>query len=182
MRTSQRGIDLLNSHVVSDAMGVPSSVVQPFIPWLNEYCKKYMINTPLRLAAFLAQIGHESGRFRYTEELATGRAYEGRKDLGNVNKGDGARYKGRGLIQLTGRSNYSDFSKDTGIDFVSVPSLLSLPEYAVMSACWFWEKRNLNLLADEGKFRDITKAINGGYNGLEDREKLYAKCKKIFFI
>ena len=176
------GIDKLNKHTLSDAFGTTSTIVEPYIGWLNEYCQKYEINTPLRLAAFLAQIGHESGRFRYTEEIAKGDAYEGRKDLGNVCKGDGKKFKGRGLIQVTGRYNYEAISKDLGIDFVGSPTLLSSPEYAVWSACWYWDKRKLNALADEGRFRDITKAINGGYNGLEDREKLYVKCKRMLNI
>lgn len=176
------GIDKISKHTLSDVLGTTNTIVEPFIPWLNEYCQKYEINTPLRLAAFLAQIGHESGRFRYTEEIAKGYAYEGRKDLGNTQKGDGLKFKGRGLIQITGRYNYTELSNDLGIDFVSQPMMLSLPEYAVWSACWYWDKRKLNTMADEGRFRDITKAINGGYNGLEDREKLYSKCKRMLNI
>ena len=174
--------DKLNEHKIGDAYGVLDSFARPYVEWLNTYCPKFEIDTPLRLAAFLAQIGHESGRFRYVEEIASGRAYEGRKDLGNTQKGDGMRFKGRGLIQITGRANYTEMSKDLGIDFVSEPWLLKEPEFAVMSACWFWDKRKLNALADEESFRTITKKINGGYNGLEDREKLYAKCKRMLNI
>lgn len=172
------GIDQLTEHKLSDMYGVAYKVVKPYIHWLNLYCERYEINTPLRLAAFLAQIGHESGRFVYTEEIASGSAYEGRIDLGNTQLGDGIRYKGRGLIQITGRNNYTRLSKDLEIDFVSEPALLCLPQFAVWSACWYWSWRKLNQLADEGLFRDITKKINGGYNGLEDREKLYANCKR----
>lgn len=176
------GIDKLSEHKIADIYAVTCVHIKPFVNWLNEYLPKFEINTPLRLAAFLAQIGHESGRMRYVEEIASGRAYEGRKSLGNTQKGDGARFKGRGLIQITGRANYTELSNDVGVDFVSQPMLLSLPEYAVMSACWFWQKRGLNELADEGRYRDITKAINGGYNGLEDREKLYERAKRMFNI
>lgn len=176
------GVDKLNKHTLSDVFGTTYTTVEPYVNFLNEYCPKYEINTPLRLAAFLAQIGHESGRFRFSEEIAKGDAYEGRKDLGNVHKGDGKKFKGRGLIQLTGRSNYEAISQDLGIDFVSAPTMLALPEYAVWSACWFWHKKGLNDLADKGFFRDITKRINGGYNGLEDREKLYEKCKKMLNV
>lgn len=176
------GIDRLTMHKLSDVYGVPYTTVEPYVGFLNKYCSRYEIDTPIRLAAFLAQIGHESGRFCYTEEIASGAAYEGRKDLGNVCAGDGVRYKGRGLIQLTGRSNYAALSKDLGVDFVGNPALLAEPEYAVWSACWFWHKRKLNDLADNGFFRDITKRINGGYRGLEDREKLYEKCKRMLNV
>lgn len=177
-----QGIDRLTEHKLADAYGVASAQVKPYVNWLNEYCQQFEINTPLRLAAFLAQIGHESGRMRYVEEMSKGYAYEGRKDLGNIHKGDGKKYKGRGLIQLTGRANYTELSNDTHIDFVSQPMMLGLPEYAVMSACWFWRKRRLNKLADNGEFREITRRINGGYNGLEDREKLYARCKRMLNV
>lgn len=177
-----KGVDRLSEHKVADIYAVTRVHIKPFVNWLNEYLPKFEINTPLRLAAFLAQVGHESGRMRYVEEIASGRAYEGRKDLGNVQKGDGCRFKGRGLIQITGRANYTELSNDVGVDFVSQPMLLSLPEYAVMSACWYWQKRGLNELADESRFRDITRRINGGYNGLEDREKLYARCKRMLNV
>lgn len=173
-----KGVDRLSEHKVADIYAVTCVHIIPFVNWLNEYLPKFEINTPLRLAAFLAQVGHESGRMRYVEEIASGRTYEGRKDLGNVQKGDGTRFKGRGLIQITGRANYTEISNDVGINFVSQPMLLSHPEYAVMSACWYWQKRGLNELADESRFRDITRKINGGYNGLEDREKLYERAKR----
>ena len=174
--------DKLNEHKIGDAYGITDWVARPYAHWLNVYCTKYEIDTPLRLSAFLAQIGHESGRLRYVEELASGKAYEGRTDLGNTTKGDGVRFKGRGLIQITGRYNYTELANDTDVDFVSYPELLKEPEFAVMSACWFWDKRKLNMLADEERFRDITKKINGGYNGLEDREKLYAKCRRMLNV
>lgn len=176
------GIDRLSKHTLSDVFSTTYTAVEPFVSYLNEYCAKYEINTPLRLAAFLAQIGHESGRLCFVEEIASGTAYEGRKDLGNIHPGDGVRYKGRGLIQITGRSNYVQLSKALKLPFVEHPEWLSLPEYAVMTACWFWHNRGLNELADAGRFRDITRIINGGYNGLEDRGKLYEKCKRIFNI
>lgn len=115
-----------------------------YIEWLNYFMLKYDIDTDKRIAAFIAQIGHESGQLRYSEELASGSAYEGRKDLGNTQKGDGKRFKGRGLIQITGRYNYALISKDLGEDFISNPELLSTPKYAVQSACWFWNKNKLN--------------------------------------
>ena len=115
-----------------------------YIEWLNYFMLEYDIDTDKRIAAFIAQIGHESGQLRYVEELASGAAYEGRKDLGNTQKGDGKRFKGRGLIQITGRFNYALISKDLGEDFISNPELLSTPKYAVQSACWFWNKNKLN--------------------------------------
>lgn len=115
-----------------------------YIEWLNYFMPKYDIDTDKEIAAFIAQIGHESGQLRYVEEIASGAAYEGRKDLGNTQKGDGKRYKGRGLIQITGRYNYTQLSKDLGEDFVKNPELLSTPKYAVQSACWFWNKNKLN--------------------------------------
>ena len=115
-----------------------------YIEWLNYFMPKYDIDTDKEIAAFIAQIGHESGQLRYVEEIASGAAYEGRKDLGNTQKGDGKRFKGRGLIQITGRFNYTQLSKDLGEDFVKNPELLSTPKYAVQSACWFWNKNKLN--------------------------------------
>lgn len=122
-----------------------------YLPYMNEYFEQYEVNTPDRVSAFLAQIGHESAELKYVEEIASGAAYEGRKDLGNTQPGDGKRYKGRGLIQVTGRSNYSSISKDLGFDFVANPEQLREPKYAVLCAFWYWNKHNLNKLADRPK-------------------------------
>jgi putative chitinase len=141
---------------------------------------KYFIVTPARIAAFLAQLAHESGSFRYVREIASGTAYEGRKDLGNVNPGDGVKFKGRGLIQLTGRSNYEAFKKQFGVDVVANPVLVEQPYYATLAAGWFWDKKKLNALADlgtEAGFKSITKKINGGLNGYEDRLMHWARCR-----
>lgn len=148
-------------------------------PLLVTYMQRYNITGAMCEAAFLAQIIHESGSFRYTKELADGLAYEGRNDLGNINPGDGVRFKGRGLIQITGRANYRQISDALGIDFVSKPELLEQPTYAALSACWWWHSRNLNRFAVNGKFREITKIINGGYNGQADREKWYNLALKV---
>jgi putative chitinase len=115
-----------------------------YIEWLNYFMPKYSIDSDKEVAAFIAQIGHESGYLRYSEEIASGKAYEGRRDLGNIYAGDGVKYKGRGLIQITGRYNYAQLSKDLGEDFIKNPELLSTPKYAVQSACWFWNKNKLN--------------------------------------
>lgn len=117
---------------------------QKYLEWLNYFMPKYGIDTDKEVAAFIAQIGHESGQLRYVEELASGKAYEGRRDLGNTQQGDGVKFKGRGLIQITGRFNYIQISKDLGEDFIKNPELLSTPKYAVQSACWFWNKNKLN--------------------------------------
>lgn len=141
------------------------------------------ITTPLRMAHFLAQLGHESGEFRYTEEIASGAAYEGRKDLGNTQKGDGKRFKGRGLIQLTGRANYKAYGDDRGTDYTkddTAKLLSSDPTVAVDVSCWFWSKRNLNSMADADNVNGVTKKINGGLNGLADRKAKLVRAK--FFL
>jgi len=149
------------------------------LPALIDTCNYYEINTSRRENAFLAQIAHESGEFRYLRELASGAAYEGRADLGNTELGDGIRYKGRGLIQITGRANYQLISNDLGVDFISSPELLEQPQYATESAGWFWDQKKLNRLADIGDFVLITKRINGGTNGLLNREEYWNKAKII---
>ena len=113
---------------------------QKYIDWLNYYMSVYKINTDERIAAFIANIGVESGNLIYNKEIASGAAYEGRKDLGNIQKGDGKRFKGRGLIQITGRHNYTLISEEVGEDFISNPELLETPKYAVLSACWYFKK------------------------------------------
>lgn len=158
--------------------------VGQFIGPLNEAMQAYDIFTPMRQAAFLAQIAHESCELRYTEEIASGAAYDtGPKAvrLGNTPEedGDGEMYKGRGLIQLTGLTNYKLASDDLGYDFVFDPDALHRPEWAALSAAWFWHKNHLNSLADQGHFRAITKAVNGGYNGLAEREAYYDRAKRV---
>ena len=140
---------------------------------------EFEINTVERQSMFLAQIAHESGGLRYVRELATGEAYDGRLDLGNTEPGDGARYKGRGLIQITGRANYRDCGSALGVDLIGNPELLESPEFACRSAAWFWKNHGLNELADKGDFKLITKRINGGYNGMADRETYLAKAQEV---
>lgn len=149
------------------------------LPFFIDSCKHYEINTSARENAFLAQVAHESGEFRYLKEIASGSAYEGRVDLGNTEQGDGIKYKGRGLIQITGRANYQLISNDFSVDFIGSPELLETPEYATRSAGWFWDRKKLNRLADIGDFVTITKRINGGTNGLIDREMYWNKAKII---
>jgi putative chitinase len=152
--------------------------VDAFLVHINDACPQYDITTAARMAAFVAQTGHESGSFLYVEEIASGRAYENRADLGNTQPGDGVRFKGRGLIQVTGRANYERcsmalFGDDRLLQF---PELLEDPRYAVYSACWFWKQHGLNELADVGNFKRITKIINGGYNGYEARLAIYQRA------
>lgn len=151
------------------------SLIDKFINPLNDTLEEFEINTPQRIRMFLAQIGHESGQLRYVQELASGSAYEGRKDLGNTSPGDGVRYKGRGLIQITGKSNYTLASLGLGLPLIERPDLLEDPKNACRSAGWYWNKKNLNTLADMGMFQEITKRINGGLNGYADRYKLYQR-------
>ncbi|WP_414641263.1 LysM peptidoglycan-binding domain-containing protein [Archangium sp.] len=149
---------------------------EQYLPHLNKAMAEAGINTPKRQAAFVAQLAHESGEFRYMEEIASGAAYEGRKDLGNTQPGDGKRFKGRGPIQLTGRANYTAAGKALGLDLVNNPKSAATPEVGFRTAAWFWNTRNLNSYADAGNFKEITRRINGGYNGLADRQKYYARA------
>ena len=149
-----------------------------FLPHIEAAMAEFDIDTPERQAAFLAQIGHESGGLKYMTEIwgptpAQSR-YEGRKDLGNVQVGDGIRYKGRGLIQTTGRANYAATGRALGIDLIANPEQLAEPELAARSAAWFWQSRKLNALADSGDFVTLTRRINGGTNGLADRMALHS--------
>jgi len=149
---------------------------------LNDAMEKYLINTPLRKAAFLAQIGHESGSLRYVREIASGKAYEGRADLGNTQPGDGAKFRGRGLLQITGRANVRACSvalfgnPETLLDH---PEMLETIALACESAAWWWWSHGLNALADQGKFNAITRRINGGTNGAEERNAIYARAKTV---
>lgn len=134
------------------------------------------LTTPQRLAMFLAQTAHESAGFKTTVEYASGSAYNGRTDLGNTQPGDGPRFKGRGLIQLTGRSNYTTYGRKLGIDLVSDPSLAAQFPYAALTAAYFWRDHNLNYYADNDDVKGATRKINGGYNGLADRIQYYKRA------
>ena len=145
--------------------------------------KRCDITSSLRIAHFIAQIAHETASFLYAEELADGSAYEGRPDLGNTQPGDGRRFKGRGLIQLTGRANYAAYSRDRGADYVSNPiTVASDPFVAADVACWYWHKNGINRLADRDDVKAVTKAINGGYNGLDDRIEYLVRAKAVLGI
>jgi predicted chitinase len=151
-----------------------------FVGPLNRAMTRYDIQTPRRRAAFLAQLAHESGELRFMEEIASGEAYEGRKDLGNTQPGDGKCYKGRGPIQLTGRHNYRKAGAALGIDLERQPDLAAQPDTGCLVAGWFWHTHQLSALADKKDFKEITRRINGGYRGLEQREKYYRKALEVF--
>lgn len=159
-----------------------SSQVARLTPYLNRVMVEFDINTPLRQAHFLAQVAHESDRFNALEEYASGEAYEWRTDLGNVYSGDGVRFKGRGLIQITGRNNYKDCGKDLGVDLISNPKRLAEPNLACRSAGWFWDTKKLNPNADRDDIWTITQVINGGDNGLDDRMQLLRATKRVLRV
>jgi len=140
---------------------------------------EYRIDTRLRIAHFLAQTCHESAGFRTTEEFASGEAYEGRADLGNSRPGDGVRYKGRGLIQLTGRANYREVGKTLNVDLEREPARAAEPRLSLRIACEYWKKRKINALCDADDLIRVTRAINGGLNGLDDRRQYTTKAKTV---
>jgi putative chitinase len=154
-----------------------------FLPHIESAMDEFAINTPKRQAAFLAQIGHESGGLHWCTEIwgptIAQTHYEGRADLGNVEEGDGYRFKGRGLIQTTGRANYQATGDALGVDLIAEPMRLAEPELAARSAAWFWQAHGLNELADVDDFMRITRRINGGTNGMDDRLALYAVAKEV---
>lgn len=186
-----------------------------FVSALNQAMARFGIDSPVRAAAFLAQIGHESQqltalsenlnygaqglartwptRFRgadgkpnalalqiqHRPEAIANSAYANRNGNGAESTGDGWRYRGRGLIQLTGRANYRTAGAGIGADLEQVPQLLEQPVYAALSAAWYWKEYGLNELADAGKFEAITKRINGGLNGQAERVALWDAAKRV---
>ena len=142
-------------------LGVPVAKAQQHLPYLVAAMRRYGITSQRRAECFLAQLLHESAMLHYFEELASGAAYEGRRDLGNVRPGDGVRYKGRGPIQLTGRANYRRAGAALKVDFEGHPQLVATPRYGYLVAGWFWSQHGLNTFADSGDFEGITRRING---------------------
>ena len=156
-----------------------AAILSAIGPVFSETLDRYGIDSELRVAHFLAQIAHESAGFRTTEEFASGEAYEGRADLGNTQAGDGKRFKGRGLIQLTGRENYKKLGDKLGRDFIAAPQTCAEPELSLIIACEYWDSRDINTLADGDDIEAVTRAVNGGLNGLEDRQRYLDKAKAI---
>jgi len=160
---------------------------ESLLPHLNAAMAEFGIDTLLRTAAFAAQLAHESGEFRWMEEIwgptSAQKRYEPQTDLskrlGNSDAGDGLRFKGRGPIQLTGRANYSRFGGLLGLDLIGSPAQAAVPEVAFRIAALFWKNRGLNEFAEAGDFREVTRRINGGFNGLEDRLKYYERAKSV---
>ena len=145
------------------------------------------INSPARIKMFLAQMAHESMGFSRLEEVRSDTSSERKyghttrvgKILGNTEEGDGAKFKGRGIIQLTGRYNYDKYGKKLGLDFIRKPELAAKPHIAVKVAVKYWQDKNLNEWADAGDVKTVTKRINGGYNGLADRTKRYESLRGV---
>lgn len=163
-----------------------------FVSALNAAMAHRQINTPKRQAAFLAQLGHESGQLQYVRELG-GDQYLSKYDTGTLaaklgntpaSDGDGQRYRGRGLIQVTGHDNYLRCSLALFGDerLLGTPELLEQPQWAAESAAWFWSVNGLNALADQDQFNTITRRINGGLNGLEDRLQLWARARAVLCV
>ena len=175
-------MELTNQQLV-DAIGCATGRALLFTQPLNDAMAKFGITTSKRVCAFLAQIAHESGKLVYVREIwgptKAQEGYEGRADLGNVYPGDGKKYLGRGLIQITGRANYKICGDALGVDFESEPVLLESSRYAALSAAWYWAKHGCNELADAGEFITITRRINGGLNGQEQRVALLEQATSI---
>nr|WP_175725179.1 glycoside hydrolase family 19 protein [Burkholderia ambifaria] len=171
----------MTPQVLASALQIPLARAVTWADPLSAAMALYAIDSVERQAAFIAQIGHESGHLVYTRELwgptPVQQRYEGRADLGNTQPGDGSRYRGRGLIQITGRANYKSAADALALPLVEQPELLELPSSAALSAAWFWNSRGLNDLADAGDFEAITRRINGGLNGQADRLVLWESAK-----
>ena len=167
--------------------GLPAKKNTDFLPFLQAAMAEFAIEVPARAAAFLAQLAHESGQFRFMEEIwgptPAQQRYEPQStlaaNLGNTEQGDGKRFKGRGPIQVTGRANYRRFGDLLGVPLVADPARAAAPDIAFRIAGLYWSKKGLNELADRATpdaFREITRRINGGFNGQADREKFYASA------
>ncbi len=168
-----------------------------YLPWLQTELPVYRIDTPQRIGGFIAQVAHESASFSAVREFASGKEYEGRKGLGNTQIGDGEKFKGRGLIQITGRGNYAWCSEDLFKDnrLLINPALLEQPQFAVESACWFWTTaKPLNAICDHpedwvhiwdhdgrtySKVEWMTLLVNGGQNGLTERVSFYQRARQV---
>jgi putative chitinase len=164
---------------------LPQAKRELYLPFINKVMEIYEIDTPLRASAFLAQIAHESGELRYMEEIwgptEQQKKYEPPSELaqklGNTESGDGFRYRGRGSMMITGRANYQKYGDRLGVDLVGNPDLVATPQYAFSTAVLYWKLNGLNELADIQDFTTITRKINGGVNGLAEREKYYEIAK-----
>ena len=172
---------------------LPAAKRTTYFPFLTAAVTEFGIDQPARTAAFLAQLAHESAQCKFMEEIwgptAAQRRYEPpdklATNLGNTEPGDGFRFKGRGPIQVTGRANYRRFGDLLGLDLVATPAQAAAPEVAFRIAALFWSKKGLNELADRvtpEAFREITRRINGGFNGLAERQRFYETAKTILGV
>lgn len=160
-------------------------ILEGIAPYLDLHAPKYGLTTKLRLAHFVAQAAHETAGFQTLTEYGKEsyfKKYDGRRDLGNVKAGDGPRYRGRGIFQITGRANYKTFGDKIGVDLENNPTDAADYNVAVLTALEYWKDRNLTKHADADDIRRITKRINGGYNGFEDRQLYLARAKKFLGI
>lgn len=163
--------------LMAAVMPAAGARIERFEPYLEAACTRFGIASDAALAMFLAQIAHESGELRYVREIASGAAYEGRADLGNTEPGDGPKFRGRGLIQITGRDNYRRCGAALGLDLIAQPELLEEPRWAALSAGWFWSANGLTALAEgPDALERCTKRINGGLNGLTSRRAYYERA------
>lgn len=175
-------ITLTKSDIVA-IMPTAAFRCERFLPYLNRFQDEFHVgDNSLVLAHYLAQIAHESCEMRYTCEIASGEKYEFRSDLGNTRPGDGKRFKGRGLIQLTGRKNYTDYKAYCGYDVVSNPKLLEQPFGAVRSSMWAFVRLGCVRYAEADDVRAVTRRVNGGYNGLDSRMAYLKKAKRVLDI
>lgn len=169
-------------------LGAKPELCDVLAPAITSECPKHGINTPLRMAHFLAQIGHETDSFRTLEEYASGKAYEGRADLGNTEPGDGVRFKGRGAFQCTGRYNYRKYGKRLKLDLESNPELAANPVISIQIACLYWNDRKMSAKADADDLLACSVAVNGRNretglpNGWEDRQKKLRAAKRVLNI
>ncbi len=178
---------LTDAHLKAIMPNMPAARRALFLPALNRTLQTYTISNRLRTAAFLGQLAHESGEFRYMEEIWGPTAQQLRYEppstlatrLGNTQRGDGKRYKGRGPIQITGRANYKRYGDLLGLDLVGKPELVASPGAGLSAAGMFWRTNGLNALAELQDYREITRRINGGYNGWEERLRYYELAKKV---
>ena len=172
----------MDANTLVNCTGARLDRAQRFAEPLTSAMQEFGIDTPLAQAAFLANVGHESGGLHWLTELwgptEAQRRYEGRRDLGNTQTGDGFKFRGRGLLQTTGRANYASLSAHLGIDFVANPDQLAMPVEASRSAGYFWQSHNLNDAANAGDFLRCVRVINGGTNGLAERQALYEAAKR----
>jgi predicted chitinase len=158
--------------------GLTRSDADRYLPLMENAMREYQITSEMRSRMWLAQCGHESGSLRYFEEIASGSAYEGRSDLGNTQPGDGTKYKGRGPIQVTGRYNYTEAAGKLSLPLVDKPQMAADPPHAFRISAWWWWAHGLNEISDTGDVTAATKRINGGTNGLSDRQSRYELARK----